>query len=115
LPPARNCRSSTNTPRPSRQKTPFTGTDSSAALAWASVLEWERVAGTYGFQPLRAGLASSRVHVVSRKFVVVLAVMAIVLLIFSLVTRFFPGSVVAIVLGIYALVVLTKPPGTTAA
>jgi hypothetical protein len=47
--------------------------------------------------------------------VVVLAVMAIVLLIFSLVTRFFPGSVVAIVLGIYALVVLTKPPGTTAA
>jgi hypothetical protein len=55
------------------------------------------------------------VHVVPRKVVLVIAGVAIVLLILSLVTRFLPGSVVAIVLGIYALVVLTKPPGTTAA
>jgi hypothetical protein len=51
---------------------------------------------------------------VSRKVVVALAVIAIALLIVSLATGFFPGSVMAIILGIYALVVLTKQRDSTA-
>jgi hypothetical protein len=45
---------------------------------------------------------------VSRNILLVLAVVAIGLLIFSLVASFFPGWVVAIVLGIYVVVALRK-------
>jgi hypothetical protein len=46
---------------------------------------------------------------VSRKALLVLAVFAIALLGFSLVASFFPGSVVAVLLGIYVVVALRAP------